>query len=142
MLTRLRTFISAAAGSNAPVAEDSWIDADVNLTPREQMLRRLSQILEVGAGGNAALLLIMLVAVILLRDSIPAIGGIVLASYAGAADTAILLAMVGIAANTGGLLLLAVGVVAQEFWTWILLVLLIAANLAALLLGGFFPAFV
>lgn len=118
--------------------DDAWIDALEHLTPRELRLRRMSQLCQWLAlcNGLLGVLLLLLMA----AGSAASMSGLLLANYDGTASVALLLAAIGIFANVGGLLLLAIGTLAQELWALVVLLVMMVLNAAALLLVGFTPS--
>lgn len=142
MVAQVRKILSAAfgAGGNA-LQEDAWIDADATRTPREAMLRRAALTLQVGAGLNALVLVVLVILAALMGSEIAGPGNVLMANFSGGeADMALLLSLVGIGGNVALLLLLTVGTMAQEFWMWLLLIIGVMVNGAALVIGGFLPS--
>lgn len=113
----------------------SAVSADEFLTPRTRRLQWLAQVLQVAALVNAALLLL-----VILTQALGA--GIAPGLASGLGDSAVLIVCVGLVANAGVCLLLAVGVLAQENWSWLLLIGTGVANGLALLTWGYWLALV
>lgn len=113
----------------------AWVSVEA-LSPREVSLNRLSAVAQAAAALHVAAL-IGLLALGLLRVE-GASWAAALAS--GFGSDAPLLILLGLSANSGALLLLAVALLAQENWAWPLALGTWAANAAALLLWAFWPA--
>lgn len=131
-------FISQLIGSHP--GEEAWIDDITALNPREQVIWRMTQIVQWVAIFNLGALLLLTAA--LLLGIVPAsqMGTWLCGGWSGTANTMTLLGLVGILANIALLLLLATAASAQEFWTWLLCALLVAGNLWALIRWQFYPA--
>ncbi len=135
--TIFQTIRSVFAGRSG---EESWVDNDAALTPREVRVRRIATILQ--WGGLLNLVLLIVLGLILALDAVQAAGlsSVLLASLQATAEARVLLGLAGIGANASLLLLLAAGTGAQEFWAMILTILAVLVNGAALFAFGFFPA--
>jgi len=122
-------------------AGDAWIDtATAALTPREALIGRVARACQWSALLNAVVALALLLILIVVPTSSGALGGVLLGSYAGPPENAMLLVMIGVTANVTALLLLAVAALAQESWTLPFLAAAAVINIAALLFLGFLPA--
>lgn len=121
-------------------SDEAWIDTAVeSLTPRELKLRQTARIYQGAAAVYAIIVLLVALLALLLADSQP-LAELLLMRVTAPVDTLLLLALAGLGANLSALLLLAVGALAQEWWTLMLALALLVANLLALLLLGFTPA--
>ena len=121
--------------------EEAWVDHEAIMTPREARLNRAA----VWLRGTAILMLVLagVFLVLLIATGQPTlIRTLALARTSLPDDLALVAALVGLMANAGIVLILAVGALAQEFWTLPLLVLTIIGNLLALIAAGFFPALI
>ena len=112
------------------------------LTPREARLVRAGEILRWGAilNGAAALLFILVGAVAGITENTSlfnSISDMFLSGYSGLADAALIGVVLLLLANVSALLVSMVGVVAQEFWSILLLIAIIVANIIAIALLGF-----
>lgn len=117
------------------------------LTPREIRLKRAAEILRWGAIANgiaAALVFVLAVAAALhISDGLFAsFHGLLLSGFNGGDDIALFTLILLITANVSVLLLLVVGILAQEMWALILVWLWTAVNVGLLLLLGFLPALI
>lgn len=117
------------------------------LTPREIRLNRAAAILRWGAiaNGVAAGLVFLLGIAAALRISSGLFAGLhslMLGSFNGGHDIALFTVLLLILANVSVLLLLVVGILAQELWALALTWLWTAVNLGGLLLWGFTPAII
>ena len=143
-LRRLRRLVISLFGQNVPEAEAWEGIAPERMTPRQRRLHRCSLILLWGALLNClALLLVCGLAVHAGNHD----SGLFLSAQTAllprlvvSADTAVLLLAAGIGANVMALLLLSVVLLAQELWSALGLWLVMALNVAALLVYGFAPA--
>ena len=128
------------------IAKEPIASTDVPLSPRERTLQRTSNILQWGAIFNGVFAgLIALVAVIAglaASDLFPTLADILLSGYSGTADTALLIVILLSLGNVSALLVLMVGVLAQEFWAPLVIVATIGVNVVMLVLLGFLPALV
>lgn len=134
-LNNFRELFTANAG------DEAWIDNDIDLTPREALVRQVANGLEWGAAIHfgAAVLLIMIF--FLSGDLANGLTRIFLLNTTTLAPDAVMLViLLAIFSNGGLLLLLAVGALAQEFWSLPLIIVLALVNIAGLLLAGFTPA--
>ena len=143
-LRKLHRFIRSLFGDNVPET-DGWDRIPPELmTPREHLLRRSSLIMFAGALVN------LLAAIVVIGASIHAAGNdssafndlkaSMLGNFSIDADTAALLIIAGILANMAIMLVLSAVILAQEHWTVFTAWLLMAANVAALVIFGFTPA--
>lgn len=136
VLDMLRNFF--LVGSNS---EDAWIDNTNEMTPRERQVRRVGTILQIGALVNLVVALVLMV--LLATGSLSSEAGKSLLLNGYAEQTTGMAALVGtvaILANFSLLFLIAVGAQAQEFWVLLLGVLLVVANVAALIALQFWAA--
>lgn len=120
---------------------------DRAMTPREARLERAAFGLRVGAIAYGVLaLLTVLAAMLASTQAIPDLFNILhrllLGGFQNAADVALVGAILLLLANASGLLVLMVGVLAQEFWTFFAALIFIGINLYLLIGLGFFPALV
>ncbi|MCY3780655.1 MAG: hypothetical protein OXG78_10130 [Chloroflexi bacterium] len=143
-LNNLRRFIGELFGDNVPETA-AWDRVPPELmTPRERLIRRSSLIMFWGALVNAIAGLAVTVASAHAGNVEPTLFGVLqstlLRNFAINADAAGLLIIAGILANMAILLVLSVVILAQELWTVFTAWVLIAVNLAALLVFGFLPA--
>ncbi|GEM_PF-137948 len=117
--------------------EEAWVDHEAIMTPREARLDRAALWLR----GTAILLLVLAAALLVLlavTGQMSTIRALALAGTTLPDDLALIAALVGLTINAGIILILAVGTLAQEFWTLPLLVLTIIANLIGLIAAQFF----
>jgi len=143
-LNTLRKLIANIFGSNVPTDDDWRNIPEEPLTPREVLLRRASRIMLVGAVVN------FIVGIIVIGLAVSAgtndaslftqLRGVLLTNYLISDDTAVLLIGAGILGNMAALLVLAVVIIAQEFWTVIVAWILTIVNIIGLLVTGFTPA--
>lgn len=117
------------------------------MTPREVRLERAALGLRIGAIAYGLMaLLIVLAAILASSQSTPdffnLMHRIVLNGFQSAPDIAIVAGILLLLANASGLLVLMVGVLAQEFWTFFAALIFIGINLYLLLGLGFFPALI
>ncbi|MBZ0292981.1 MAG: hypothetical protein K8L99_10505 [Anaerolineae bacterium] len=117
------------------------------LTPREIRLDRAAVVLRWGAIANGALVIgLLLLALIggLQQGSglFSSLHSILLGGFSGTADTAVAIVVLMILLDISLLLVLMVGVLAREIWVAPGLLVVVVANLAALLLVGFTPGLV
>lgn len=136
--------IAGIFGSNIPT-EGEWNNIpEEPLTPREQLMQRASRVLLVGALLNflAGIIVILLAISAGTNDSalFTSARNILLSNYRISDDTAILLVGAGLLGNMAILLVLAVVIIAQEFWTVIVAIGLTIINIVALVAFGFIPA--
>ena len=124
----------------------TWADLPYEaLTPREQRLERAARVLRWGGVVNGAAALVVMALAFVggalgLPDLFAALHGLLLGRAAGADDAAAAAVVLLLLLNLSLTLVLMVGVLARELWAVAGLVIVIAANLAALLLLGFTPA--
>ncbi len=113
----------------------AWVSVEA-LSPREAALNRLSAVMQ-ATGALHAVSLVALLALGLLRPE----GGTWAARLAsGFVGDAPLFILLGLSANTGAALMLAVALLGQENWAWPLALGAWGANAAALLAWGYLPA--
>lgn len=119
------------------------------LTPREILLARVAAWLGWGAVANTVLMaLLALVGTFAASQAnaglVRAVESLVAGRFASVTgygqDTALLAGILLMAANTSALLVVMVGLTAQELWSALLLGLLALLNIIGLVLLGFFPA--
>lgn len=136
-LNTFRTALFAPTNND----EEAWVDHEAVMTPREARLNRAARWL----GGTAVVMLgLVVVPLILLvvTGQLSLVRSLALVRTSLPDDLAVIAALVGLMANAGIVLILAVGTLAQEFWTLPLLILTVIGNLIALLAAGFLPAVV
>lgn len=114
------------------------------LTPREARLARAGEILRWGAIINAAAALLLFIAGTIAGifrdvDLFADIAGIFLGGFGGEPDAALIGIFLLLAANVSALLVSMVGILAQEFWSILLLLGIIAVNIALIAIYRFFP---
>lgn len=107
-----------------------WISVEA-LSPREERLNRLARLAQITALLNG-LMLVGLLILGLLRDNGAALGALLAGGLGSGAPMIVLL---GLLANTGACLLLAVSLLGQENWAWLLIGGTLVANAAALVVG-------
>ncbi len=116
------------------------------LTPRQHRLKRIAEVLQWGAAANGLFALLMVVLGIIGGVGggglFPTLADVLIGGYGGAADTALLVVVLLALANLSALLVLMVGVLAQELWAPVGLLALIGGNIALLLIFGFLPALI
>ncbi len=115
------------------------------LTPREARLERAARGLQIGAVVNGALagmllLLALLFAGLTAGGAFNLLHSTLLIRFSGADDVALLTLIFLLLFNTSALLVTMVGVLAQEFWAFVIGVLLLIANIGLLIWLGFVPA--
>ncbi|GAB4516844.1 MAG: hypothetical protein OHK0046_22800 [Anaerolineae bacterium] len=111
------------------------------LTPREARLERAAMILRWGAVINGALaLLLMLAGITRSAELYTTLANVGLANFNGSDDTALIALMLLLLGNVSALLVVMVGVLAQELWSLVLLVAVLLVNAFLLVAFGFFPA--
>ncbi|MBC8170872.1 MAG: hypothetical protein H7X77_04350, partial [Anaerolineae bacterium] len=120
---------------------------DEPLTPREARLERAARGLQLGAAINTgvAILLVLtgiVAALFSLRDVFTVIHNVLLSRYVGADDAALVTLLLLLMTNTSVLLVTMVGVLAREFWSFLLGILLLIASIALLITTGFLPALI
>lgn len=140
LVTNILRALFRTFGSGANVTEEAWIDNDQSLTPREALIRRMGKILTWSGIGYGLILLVVMLLVGFGLIGFEAIADVLLRGTTNDAGTRILLGFMGMGANISLLMLLSSGVQAQEFWTWIVLIVGVVANVAALFMVQFFPA--
>lgn len=120
---------------------------ETSLTPREMRLERSGDVLWWGAivNGIAALLISLIGLMVgagvdagLLRTA----SGVLLGRFGGADDLALLVVVLLLLVNVSALLVLMVGILAQELWAVLLTVFAIIANGWLLIWLGFSPALI
>jgi len=136
-LNTFRTAMFAPTSSD----EEAWVDHEAIMTPREARLNRAAVWLRGTAILMLGLVVVILIALIV-TGQLPLVRALALAGTTLPDDLALVAALVGLMANAGIVLILAVGALAQEFWTLPLLVLTIIGNLIALIAAGFFAALI
>jgi len=140
----LRKLIANIFGNNIPTEEDWQTIPEEALTPREQLLRRASRVMLVGAVVNviAGIIVVILAISAGTNDAtlFTSARDILLTNFLISDDTAVLLVSAGILGNMAMLLVLSVVIIAQEFWTVVVAWILTIANVIALLAFGFMPA--
>ncbi len=118
----------------------------VPLSLREIRLNRTASYLRYGAIINGILavgiLLIGALAGINMPDLFTTTANITLMRYSGTADTALIIVMLIALANLSALLVLMIGVLAQEFWSPLAIWLVVAVNSYLLVVYGFIPALI
>jgi ABC-2 type transport system permease protein len=121
--------------------EEAWVDHEAVMTPREARLNRAALWLR---GTAVVMLCLAIVPLILLAvtGQLSLVRSLALARTTLPDDLAVIAALVGLMANAGIVLMLAVGALAQEFWTLPLLVLTLIGNLIALIAAGFLPSLI
>lgn len=117
------------------------------LSPREVLLERAAQILQRGAFTSAliaaaSVILGLIAGLHVIPDLFGSLQGILLVRFTGAADAALAVVILLALLNVSLLLVVMVGVLAREIWALPALVLLVVANIAALVMLGFTPALV
>jgi len=127
-------------GPSGNAREDAWIDNEAALTPREGLIRRVTTILQIGAFVNGIALVAALLALEVGSLTVDTLPTLLFGNLDADLRILVIAGLMGIAANTSLLLLLAAGNAAQEFWTVLVMIAVLAANIAALVLVSFFPA--
>lgn len=118
--------------------DDAWIDSDALLTPREARLKKAAGILQWSAAGNSVLaVLVLLLVAVGAGQSLP---GLLAGGYTGTPEAVLPVICLGIFINVGIMLTLAVGTLAQEFWTPGFVVLALLLNVLVLVGMRFLPA--
>ena len=140
-LQKTLRLISSLFGDNVPQGP-AWDRVPPELmTPRERLIRRSSLIMLGGALVNLAAAIVAIVVAVHAANVdnalFAALQEAALSRFAIDADSAALLIIAGILANTAILLVLAAVILAQELWTVFTAWLLTAVNLAALGFFGF-----
>ncbi len=140
-LQKILRLISSLFGDNVPQGP-AWDRVPPELmTPRERLIRRSSLIMLGGALVNLAAAIVAIVVAVHAANVdnalFAALQEAALSRFAIDADSAALLIIAGILANTAILLVLAAVILAQELWTVFTAWLLTAVNLAALGFFGF-----
>ena len=140
-LQKILRLISSLFGENVPQGP-AWDRVPPELmTPRERLIRRSSLIMLGGALVNLAAAIVAIVVAVHAANVdnalFAALQEAALSRFAIDADSAALLIIAGILANTAILLVLAAVILAQELWTVFTAWLLTAVNLAALGFFGF-----
>jgi ABC-2 type transport system permease protein len=113
------------------------------LTPREGRIRRAAMILRWGAIFNGTAALLALLGIVLVTTGVvpglrPVLAGL-LSRFDGAEDVALLVTILLLLGNVSALLVTMISLLAQEVWSLILLVLVLAANATLLVWQGFAP---
>lgn len=125
------------------------ISFETPLTPREILLARVVNWLGWGAVANTVLLVVLALAGAFAASQandglLNAVESLVAGRFASVTgygqDTALLAGILLIAANTSALLVVMVGLTAQELWSALLMGVLALVNIISLVLLGFFPA--
>ncbi len=137
----LYRLIVSLFGANVP-ASQAWDRVPPHLmTPREKLLRRSSLLMLAGAVVNFLAAIAFIGLSIHAANQNPALfsqlQAALLSDFAVSADAAALLVIAGVLANMAVLLVLSAVILAQELWTVMTAWLLMALNLAALLVYGF-----
>lgn len=117
------------------------------LTPREARLERAGDILRWGAIANGAVVLLIVVGSILSAadaspDLLTKMTDLMLGRFGGADDVALMAITLALLANISVLLVVMVGVLAQELWALLLAWVVVAVNGVALVWVGFTPGLV
>lgn len=115
------------------------------LTPREARQHRAGNFLAIGAVINSVFALVLLIAGALAaatdsREVFATLHDTLLFNFSGDSETALIAINLLIMANVSGLLVVMVGILAQEIWSLVLLVIVIAVNVLLALALGFTPA--
>lgn len=116
--------------------DDAWRDDPALHSPREAMLHQIARVLQIGAGLHGLLISLILL-ISLASQQVAGIAGI-LATQASE-DFAIVIGITLLMANLSFLLVLAVGVQAQEFWALVASVIHMILNILAIFLLGYWP---
>lgn len=127
--------------------EDLPFKQDEPLTPREARLERAARGLQIGAALNTGLaILLVLTGIVAALFSLPdvfrVIHNVLLSRYASADDAALVTLLLLLMTNTSVLLVTMVGVLAREFWSFLLGILLLVGSIALLITTGYLPAFI
>jgi ABC-2 type transport system permease protein len=101
-----------------------WVQLD-SITPREDNLNRLARWLQLGAWLNGFLLLGSLIALAFLGVSSPDFARFFALNIPATASLWVLVLLVG---NLGACLLMTIGILAQENWTWLVGISTIVIN--------------
>lgn len=116
---------------------------DEPLSPRELGLSRAGRLLQIGGllNGGLAILLALLGVLAGISNSglFETLADALIGGYGGAADTALLVMLLLALGNLSAVLVVMVGVLAQEFWAPVAVWALVAANGWLLLSVGFIP---
>jgi len=117
------------------------------LTPREARLARAGSVLRWTAILNGALALLILIAGAVSAtssstDLYQTIADAFLSGFDGAPDAAVIAVSLLLLANVAALLVTMVGVVAQEFWSLLLLLAIVVVNIGLIVLFNFFLALI
>lgn len=121
--------------------EEAWIDDPLQATPREKRLMRITRLCQWGAWFHGALAILLVLVTSLSASMVADIGQALLLNYDGDAGGALLLVVVGLVTTTSALLLLGIATQAQELWSPLLAIVLVAGHGVALV-AGFLPAIV
>jgi ABC-2 type transport system permease protein len=121
-------------------AEDAWIDNDAALTPREELVRQITRVLQWGAIVNALVLFLLLILIGFRVIGVQQLASFLLGGIDADPGVLVIAGLIGIAANMSLLLLLSSANAAQEIWTILLIAVVLAGNLIALVWIRFFPA--
>lgn len=134
------------------MAEDivpiQWVDTpEEALSPREIRLERGARFLRWGAIINGGLAILTMVLALLgglrlIPDLFPSLHNILIARFPGGDDAAVAAVVLLTQLNISFSLVLMVGILAREAWSFVALWLLVALNAAALILLGFTPALI
>ena len=140
-LDTFRRLLAGIFGSNIPTEADWRNIPEELLTPREHLMWRSSRVMLVGVVMNliASVLVFGLAIVAGTQNSalFTSIRELLLTNYLVSDDTAVLLVGAGLLGNMAILLVLAVVIIAQEFWTVIVAIVLLVVNGVALFALGF-----
>lgn len=116
------------------------------LSIREIHLNRAGSYLRWGAIANVILAALIVIAGIIgglgAHDLFQVVADIALGRYGGSADTALIVVVLVAQANLSALLVIMVGMLAQEFWAPLVVWLLVAVNGYLLVHYGFTPALI
>ncbi|MBC8098307.1 MAG: hypothetical protein H7Y11_02590 [Armatimonadetes bacterium] len=120
---------------------------DEPLTPREARLERAARGVQLGAAlnGLVALLLALVgigAALLSVNGVYSALHTLLLFGFTGADDQAVIALLLLLLGNTSLLLVVMVGILAQELWAFVIGVLLLLGNVALLVTQGFTPALI
>lgn len=122
--------------------EEAWVDNQDSLTPRERLVRRISAIMQWGTIANMVVLLLLNLLLAFHVVEAAQMSEWLFSGWAGTAGEMTLLGLLAIGGNVAALLLLSAATGAQEFWAWLLLVIVVAANITGLILYNFYPAII
>lgn len=120
--------------------EESWVDSDTALSPREKLVRKISRVMQWGAILNGLVLALAFIALWTGTLKSADISHWLLSSDTLTVDMLTVLGLIFVASNVTFFLLMAAATGAQEFWGLILLAVTLIANGALLILERFYPA--